>query len=79
MVMVNADGSSQLSADSQPKSVGQVGWLATWYSVCIHEMNRVNPRNGYCHDDSTIVIIVVLLLTAWRHHIQQKWVLVQVM
>jgi len=23
-------------------------------SVCIHQMNRVNSRNGYSHDDSTI-------------------------
>jgi len=37
-----------LSADSQPKSVGLVqGLAATWRSVCIHQMNRVNSRNDY--------------------------------
>jgi len=60
MAMVDVDGSSHLSADSQPKSVGLVcGLSATRRSVCIHQMNRVNCRNG--HHDSTINIIVALL------------------
>jgi len=49
----------QLLVDSQPKSVGLVwGLAATRRSVCIHQMNRVNSRNGYGHDDSTINISV---------------------
>ena len=39
---------ANLSADSQPKSVGLVwGLAATRRSVCIHQMNRVNSRNDY--------------------------------
>jgi len=50
-------GSSHLSADSQPKSVGLVsGLAATRRSVCIHQMNRVNSRSDHGHDDSTINI-----------------------
>jgi len=37
MTMVDVDGSSHLSADSQPKSIGLVWGLATTRcSVCIH-------------------------------------------
>ena len=61
--MVSADGSSQFSADSQPKSVGLVwGLAATRRSVCIHQMNRVNSRNDIGHDDSTINIVVVIII-----------------
>ena len=28
--------------------------------VYIHQMNRVNSRNGLCHDDSTIKIVLIL-------------------
>ena len=63
MAMVDVDGSSRLSADSQPKSVGLVrGLAATWRSVYIHQMNRVNSRNDHGHEDSTINIVVELLL-----------------
>jgi len=59
MAMVDVDGSSHLSADSQPKSVGLVcGLAATRRSVCIHQMNRVNSRSNHGHDDSTINIVV---------------------
>ena len=57
--MVDVDGSSHLSADSQPKSVGLVWELAaTRRSVCIHQMNRANPRSDRGHEDSTINIVV---------------------
>ena len=61
--MVNVDGSSQSSADSQPKSVG-LGWglAATRRSVYIPQMNRVNSRNEFGHDDSTINIVVVIII-----------------
>jgi len=63
MAMVDVDGSSRLSADSQPKSVGLVwGLAATRRSVCIHQMNRVNSRGDHGYDDSTINIVVELLL-----------------
>jgi len=63
MAMVGMDGSSHLSADSQPKSVGLVwGLAATWRSVCIHQMNRMNSHGDHGHDDSTVNIVVELLL-----------------
>jgi len=63
MAMVDVDGSSHLSADSQPKSVGLVwGLAATRRSVCIHQMNRVNSRSDHGHEESTINILVELLL-----------------
>jgi len=55
----DVDGSSHLSADSQPKSVGLVwGLAATQHSVCIHQMNRVNSRTDHGQEDSTINIVV---------------------
>ena len=63
MAVVDVDGSCQFSADSQPKSFGLVwGLAATWHSVCIHQMNRVNSRNGFGHNDSTINIVVVIII-----------------
>jgi len=54
---------SQFSADSQPKSVGLVwGLAATRRLVCICQMNRVNSRNAFGHDDSTINIVVVTII-----------------
>jgi len=42
MAMVNAEGSCQLSADSQPKSVGLFWKLAATRSwVCIRQLNWV--------------------------------------
>jgi len=37
------------------------GLAATRRSVCIHQMNRVNSRNDFGHDDSTINIVVVII------------------
>ena len=58
MAMADVDGSSLL-VESQPKSFGLVwGLTAVWHWVCIHQVNRVNSRNGsepwwqhhkYCH------------------------------
>jgi len=63
MAMVNVDGSSQLSADSETKSTGLVWDLAaSWRSVYIHQMNRVNSRNDFGHDDSTINIVLVIII-----------------
>jgi len=60
---VDVDGSCQFSADSQPKSTGLVwGLAATRRSVYIHQMNRVNSRNDFCHDDSIINIVVVIII-----------------
>jgi len=59
MAMVDVDGSSHLSADSQPKSVGLVwGLAANQRSVCIHQMNLVNSRSDHGHEDSTTNIVV---------------------
>jgi len=66
--MVDVDDSCQFSADSQSKSTGlDWGLAATRRSVCIHQINRVNSRNDFGHDDSAIniamaIIIIILLL-----------------
>jgi len=60
--MVDVDGSSLL-VDLQPKSTGLVrGLAATRRSVYIHQMNRVNSRSDFTHDDSTINIVVVIIV-----------------
>jgi len=35
---------------------------ATRHSVYIHQMNRVNSRNDFGHDDSTINIVMVIII-----------------
>ena len=63
--MVDVDDSCQFSADSQPKSTGLVwGLAATWRSVYIHQINRVNSRNDFGHDDSTINIVVAIIISS---------------
>ena len=71
--MVNVDGSSQFSA-SQPKSTGLVwGLAATRRSVCVRQMNRVNCRSDFGHDDSSInifvvIIIIIIIIDIWRNY-----------
>jgi len=68
MATVDVDGSYQFSADSQPKSVGLVwGLAATWRSVCIHQVNSVNSRSDFGHDDSTINIVMAITHTHKTH------------
>jgi len=63
MAMVDVDDSCQFSAFSQPKSTGLVrGLAATRRSVYIHQMNRVNSRNDFGHDDSTINIVTAIII-----------------
>ena len=63
MAMVDVDDSCQFLTDSQPKSIGLVwGLVATWRSVYIHQMNRVNSRNDFGHDNSTINIVVAIII-----------------
>ena len=63
MAMVDVDDSCQLSADSQPKSIGLAwGLAATRRSDYIHQMNRVNSRNDFGHDDSTINIVMAIII-----------------
>ena len=55
IVIVDVDGSSHFSADSQPRLIGLVwGLAATRRSVYIDQMNQVNFRNDFGHNDSTI-------------------------
>jgi len=62
MAMVDVNVGGQLSVDSQTKSTGLVrGLAATWRSVYIHQMNLVNSRNDFGHDDSTINIVVAII------------------
>ena len=68
MAMVDVDDSCQFSADSQPKSTGLVWGLAvTRRSVYIYQINRVNPRNDFGHDDSTINIVVAIIIIIIGH------------
>jgi len=61
--MVNVDDSCKFSADSQPKSIAlSSGLAATRRSVYIHQMNRVNCRNDFGHDDSTINIVLAIII-----------------
>ena len=63
MAMVDVDDSCQFLADSQPKSTGLVGVsAATRRLVYIHQMNRVNSRNDFGRDDSTINIFMVIII-----------------
>ena len=45
----------------------QVSWLGlglttTQRSVYVHQMNRVNSRNDFGHDDSTINIVMAIII-----------------
>jgi len=61
--MVNVDDSCQFSVDSQPKSIALFwGLAATRRSVYIHQMNRVNCRNDFGYDDSTINIVMAIII-----------------
>ena len=63
MAIVDVGGSCQFLADSQPKSTGLVwGLVATRRSIYIHQMNRVNSRNDFGPDDSTINIVVAIII-----------------
>jgi len=46
------------------------------HSVCIHQMNRVNSRNDFGHDDSTInivmaIIIIIIIIKTTAYHMTQ--------
>jgi len=41
---------------------------ATRRSVYIHQMNRVNSRNDFGHDDSTINIVMAIIITIIIKH-----------
>jgi len=72
MAIVDVDGSCQFSADL---CTAQVDWLgqglaATGRSVYIHQMNRVNSRNDFRHDDTTInIVAVIIIIFIIRRHI----------
>jgi len=70
MAMVDVDCSCQFSADSQPMSIGLV-LVATRRSVYIYQMNRVNCRDDFGHDDSTIntavVIIIIIIIDKMKY------------
>ena len=74
MAMVDVDDSCQFSADSQLKSIGLVwGLAATRRSVYIHQMNRVNSRNDFGHDDSTINIVManIIITRRWGRSVRR--------
>jgi len=47
--------------------------VATRRSVYIHQMNRVNSRNDFGHDDSTInivmAIIIIIIISSSLFHV----------
>ena len=47
-------------------SSSQLAWsevlAATRRSVYIHQMNQLNSRNDFGHDDSTVNIVVVIII-----------------
>jgi len=48
--------------------------VATRRSVYIHQMNRVNSRNDFGHDDSTIntvVAIIIIIITTTKTSLTQ--------
>jgi len=45
---------------------------ATRRSVYIHQMNRVNSRNDFGHDDSTINIVMAIIIIIIKY---QRYVL----
>ena len=48
---------------TQPKSIGLVwGLTATRRSICIHQMNQVNSRNDFGHDDIVVALLLQLLI-----------------
>jgi len=52
----------KFSADSELKSIGLgCGLAVTRRSVYIHQMNRVNSRNDFGHEDSTINITISII------------------
>ena len=62
MAMVDVDSSSQFLAVSEPKSIGLIwGLAATWLSVYVHQMNRVNYRNDCGHYENTTNIFMVII------------------
>ena len=62
MPMVDVDGSS-LPVDLQPKLADLVwGLAATWRSLYIHQMNRVNSRNGLAMITAPETLSLVSLL-----------------
>jgi len=63
---MDTDGSSHLyqlthSSTSLAWFEGWRAMAATWRSVCIHQMNRVNSHNGFGRDDTTINIAVCII------------------
>jgi len=57
--MVDVDGSSRFSADSQPKSIE--GWRPPdTQTTFINQLNRVNSRN-----DIVVVIIIIIIINTW--------------
>ena len=43
-------------------SLSRLAWSEGWRSVYIHQMNRVNSRNDFGHDDSTINIVMAIII-----------------
>ena len=74
MAMVDVNGGWKFSDYDKPKLTGLVwGLAATWRSVYIHQMNRVNSRNDFGHDDSTINTVVVIITILPTYTIQRRY------
>jgi len=59
---------------STSRLVFSEGWRPTVY---IHQMNWVNSRNDFGHDDSTINIVMAIIITYNPVSIHQQLILYQ--
>ena len=62
MAIVGVDSGS---LHKRTHSLSRLAW--SWVGSClapfyINQMNRVNSRNGSCHDDSTINIVICIII-----------------
>jgi len=80
--IVSAHFCSLFSTETAQRQFGglsaKVDWLGLRVgghpalSLYIHQMNQVNSRNDFGHDDSTIHIVVVIIIIIITHHAAQS-------
>ena len=56
-------------SDTGELGLSRLAWSEGWRPpglslqlLCIHQMNRVNSRNDFGHDDSTINIVMAIII-----------------
>jgi len=53
-------------------SPSQLAWSEGWRPPGAHQMNRVNSRNDFGHDDSTINIVMAIIIIIRTAHLPIK-------